>query len=113
MNVFRPIVFARFQGKEPDVERARKTMKEELPRLFDYLEGELQGREFAIGSALSIADVAIASQLAQLALAVGPLDGDRWPALRAHHDRMVARPSFAANLAICRKIVKSPVDLGP
>jgi glutathione S-transferase len=112
MGIFRPIQFARFQGKEPDLDAARKTYAQKLPGRLDYLEGELVGREFFVGDALSIADIASACQLAQLELVAGPLDATRWPSLAAHVERMKKRDSFAPCLAICRKIVKQePVDL--
>ena len=112
MGIFRPIQFARFQGKDPDVETAKKTYNEKLPRLLDYLEGELTGGEFLVGGAFSIADIAMACTLVQLELVAGPLDAGRWPGVAAHVERMKARPSFGPCIEICRKIVKQdPIDL--
>ncbi len=111
LGVFRPIMFARFQKKEPDLETARQTWNEKLPRVFDYLEGELAGKKFLIGAAMSIADISVACQLTNLELVAGLPDSARWPAVVAHTERMRDRKSFAANLAICRKIIKEPVDL--
>ena len=111
MGLFRPIVFPRFAGKEPDIETAKKTWKEGLPPLFDYLEGELTGRDFLVGDRFSIADIAVTCQLTQIELAAGLPDESRWPSLVGLVERTKARPSFAGNLAICRKIVKEPVDL--
>lgn len=112
MGIFRPIQFARFQGKEPDVETAKKTYATKLPRPLDYLEGELEGSEFLVGDALSIADISLACTLAQLEFVAGPLDATRWPGVAAHVARMTARPSFVPSLEICRKIVKqAPIDL--
>ena len=58
-GIFRPLMFPRFQGKEPDVETAKKTWHEKLPPLFDYLEGELSSDlgsgGYLVGSACSIA----------------------------------------------------------
>jgi glutathione S-transferase len=112
MGVFRPIQFARFQGKEPDLATARKTYSEKLPRPLDHLEGELRDREYLVGEALSVADLALACQLVQLELVAGPLDASRWPSVAAHVERMKKRESFTPTLAVCRKIVKqAPVDL--
>jgi glutathione S-transferase len=111
MGVFRPIMFARFQKKEPDLETARKTWNEKLPRVFDYLEGELAGKEFLIGDALSIADIAVACQLTNLELVAGLPDSGRWPNIVAHTERTRDRKSFAANLAFCRKIIMEQIDL--
>jgi glutathione S-transferase len=112
MGIFRPIQFARFQGKEPDLDTARKTYADKLPRPLDYLEGEIGSRRFLVGDALSIADVSVASMLFQLELVAGPLDESRWPGLAGLVERMTKRESFAPCIAICRKIVKQdPVDL--
>lgn len=119
LGIFRPLMFPRFQGKEPDVATARATFHEKLPRLFDYLEETLadagaEGPEAArhmLGGALSIADIAVAVQLAQLEFVAGLPDVRRWPRAVTFAERMIARPSFAPNLAICRKIVKERISL--
>jgi glutathione S-transferase len=119
MGIFRPIMFARFQGKPPDIETAKASWNDKLPRLFDYLEGELEGAGAAkpedarhlLGGTLSIADIAVGVQLAQLEMVAGLPDVRRWPRAVTFAERMIARPSFAPNLAICRKIVKERVDL--
>ncbi len=112
MGIFRPIQFARFQGKDPDVATARKTYAEKLPRPLDYLEGEFDGSLFVVGDTFSIADIAVVVQLVQLSLVAGPLDADRWPNLADLFDRLTSRPSFKPCLEICHKIVKQdPIDL--
>ena len=99
-------------GKEPDIEAAKKTYAEKLPRPLDYLENEIGDGGFLIGGALSIADVSLACQLAQLELIAGPLDAARWPGVAGLVERLTQRESFQPCLAICRKIVKQePVDL--
>jgi glutathione S-transferase len=112
MGIFRPIQFKRFQGEEPDVETARRTYAEKLPRPLDYLEGEVGEAGFLVGDTLSIADISLACQLVQLELVAGPLDAARWPGLAGLVGRLAGRESFAACIAICRKIVKQdPLDL--
>ena len=119
LGIFRPLMFPRFQGKPPDIETAKGTWREKLPRLFDYLEEELESAGAAkpedarhlLGGALSIADVAIGVQLAQLEMVAGLPDVRRWPRAVTYAERLMARPSFAPNLAICRKIVKERVNL--
>ncbi len=108
MGLFRPLVMAKMMGRDPDVDRARKTLNEDLPPLFDYLERELSGREFAIGDAFSIADISIATQFGNFRLAGAKIDSARWPALDAYIDRMHKRPSFAACLAEERKLLPAP-----
>jgi len=111
MGIFRPIMFPRFQGKEPDLDTARKTWQEKLPRIFDYLEGEVAGREYLVEDVFGIADIAVGCQFVNLSVVAGLPDAARWPALVAYAEKLLARPSIASNLAICRKIVKEPVDL--
>ena len=111
MGIFRPIMFPRFAGKEPDLDTARKTWQKKLPRYFDYLEGEIAGREFLVGETLSIADIAVGCQLMNLSVVAGLPDAARWPELVAYAEKQLARPSVASNLAICRKIAKEPFDL--
>ena len=112
MGIFRPIQFARFAGKDPDLATARQNYVERLPGPLDYLEGELDGHEFLVGSTLTIADITAVCVLTQLELVAGPLDASRWPALAGLVKRLSARPSFVPCLEICHKIVKQdPIDL--
>jgi glutathione S-transferase len=112
LGVFRPIQFNRFQGKQPDLDAARKTYAEKLPRPLDYLENEMGSGEFLVGDSMSIADVALTCQLVQLELVAGPLDAARWPGVAGLVERLSKRESFAPCIAISRKIVKQdPVDL--
>ena len=95
-----------------DVDEAKKTYAERLPRPLDYLESEVGSREFLVGDALSIADLSLACQLAQLELIAGPLDAARWPGVAGLVRRLTQRESFQPCLAICRKIVtQDPIDL--
>ena len=112
MGIFRPIVFPIFAKKDPDIETARKTVRSRLPRFLDYLESEISGRDFLVGDAFSIADLSVATQLMNLELAVGLPRAESYPGLMALVDRVKERPSVASNLSICRKILKTPVDLG-
>jgi glutathione S-transferase len=105
LGVFRPIMFPRFQGKESDLDTARSTWNDKLPRYFDYLESVLDGGEHFVGDAFSIADLAVACQLTQLDLVVGPPDANRWPALAGHLEGAKARPSFQGNLEACGKML--------
>lgn len=99
-GVFRPrIVFPLAQKVAPDEETVAKAVAEELPPLFDYLEGRCAGREYLVGDSFGIADIAVATTFGNLRHAEVAPDPARWPALAAYVDRMLARPSFAACLA--------------
>ena len=104
--LFRPIFFPLMQGKEPDLETARKTFREKLPEIFGYLESSLADDGYFVGGALTLADIAVTGQLAQLDLTIGPLDANRWPKLAAHYQKIAGSEGIAANLAICAEILK-------
>ncbi len=105
LGLFRPIIFNLFQRKEPDVETARKTWNEKLPPLWDYLEQYLDGRSFFIGENVTIADISVASQIAQTEMLAGLPDKSRWPSLVAHFEAMKAHDCFQRNNAVCDKIM--------
>jgi glutathione S-transferase len=115
MKLFRPVLFPRFAGKESDIETARHTYQEVLPRHFDYLEQALDGGAFFVGDKFSIADIAVGAQLTQLDIVTDTPDADRWPALARHTEMIKAHPGFVDNLAACKKmlgkLVPEKVDL--
>lgn len=98
-GLLRTLVAAPARGEPPDLERARKTYHQDLPPLFSYLEGEIGDREFIVGETFSIADIALASQLAGMRITRVPMDARRWPSLAAYTQRHLARPSFQVRLA--------------
>lgn len=104
MELFRPIIFPLFGGQPSDLETAKKTWAEKLPRMFDYLEASLDGKSFLVGDKYSVADIGVAAQMTQIDLVVGLPDKGRWPALVAHTEAMKARAGFAENLAASSKM---------
>jgi glutathione S-transferase len=105
LGLFRPLVMAKLFGKEPDVERARTTLREELPPVFDYLESSIANRQFLVGDSFGIADISVASQFVNFNHTGATLDTSRWPSLAAYVERMLARPSFAACVEAERKVL--------
>ena len=79
-TAFKERVLTRLSGGEPDETRIRKAVDLKLPPLLDYLEEELSGDHF-VGNSLSLADIAIASQLISFEHSGEQLDGTRWPKL--------------------------------
>jgi len=77
-----------------DLAAADKAQAEDLPRLLDYLEGEMTAGGFLVEDRLTLADIAIASVLANLLHAGETID--RWPKVKEFAERMHARPSFAS-----------------
>ncbi len=98
-KVFRPLVLGPMM-KQPVTDEVRaaveQTLTEEVAPMWDYLEGEIAGREFFAGDALSIGDIMVASVHVNLLHAGIDVDAGRYPGLAAFLGRMFARPSFAA-----------------
>lgn len=105
MGMFRPMVFPRMQGKEPDVERARKTLREDFPPIFDYMAGLIGDREFLLGGSFGIADIALATSFVNFHHAGGTIDAARWPTVHAYIERIHERPSFAACIADEKRMI--------
>jgi len=76
-----------------------KAINEELPPLFDYLEGQLGNGDWLVGRSFSIADIGVATQFAQASFCGVSPEAKRWPKLAAYVDRALARPSFAGAIA--------------
>ena len=81
-------------GQKPDESVCEKTLKTDLPPLYDYLEKELGGNEYFVGGKYSIADISVASMLATYGHAGEAIDSGRWPKLDAFGQRILARPAF-------------------
>ncbi len=95
-KIFFPrIVGKRFMGKEPDEAAIQKTIDEELPPRFDYLEAQLGAGPYLVGDRLSIGDVAVTSMFVNLSYAGESVDARRWPKLARYVATHFERPSFA------------------
>lgn len=114
LGIFRPIFFAVTKGEEPDIAKAKDTWANTLPPIFGFLDKELEGRTFCAEDAVSIADITLTCVLMQIALVAEMPLGD-YPALAAHYDRMIARPSIAGPYAkadtMIRKALPERFDL--
>ena len=97
-GVFFPIVIAPAMMDKPVTDEVRagvdKAIAEDLCPMWEYLEGEIKGKEFFVGDRFSIADITAASIHVNLYLADVDIDKDRFPAFADFIQRMFARPSF-------------------
>jgi len=80
---------------EPDMAAVQTALTEELPPLFAFLEGRIEG-PYLVGDRLTMADIAVASPFVNLQLAGHPLDAARWPKLAGWLASILARPSFVS-----------------
>ena len=94
-KIFFPKILAPLFFQKPvDEEAIQKAVKEDLPPLFDYLEGQIRESKPIVGETFSIGDIGIASPFVNLKLAGFDVDGKRWPKLAAFVERVHSRPSF-------------------
>lgn len=91
---FNRIVAPKFMGCEGDLAVADAAERDELPNALDYLERHApEPGGFLVGNSLTLADIAVASPLANLRHTQTSLD--RFPRTKAWGDSILARPSFA------------------
>jgi glutathione S-transferase len=101
VQVFGPKIFMekvlakRFFNREPNLEVAEKAVKEEVPPICDYLEGQLRG-DYLAGNQFSIGDIGVCSQFVNLFHAGVAIDTKRFPKLARYVARVHERPSFKA-----------------
>jgi glutathione S-transferase len=97
--VFRNRVIMPLLGRPCDEDKVQKALSEVIPPLFSYLNDELAGKAYLVGERMTIADIALASQLVNMRHGGETVDGERFPHLAAHAERMHARPAFAKAIA--------------
>jgi DNA-directed RNA polymerase beta' subunit len=93
---FARVIGPRFMNRPPDEVAIQKTIDEEVPPLFDYLEQEVGDQQFLVANRFTIADIGIATQFVNFKLAGCSVDTKRWPRLAAYVERIHNRPSFKA-----------------
>lgn len=85
------------QGSDEAV--VERQMKQIVPPVFDYLEGETPEQGWMVGASFGIADIALGTVFVQLRHCGEAIDPDRWPRLAQYAERVLARPSFASIVA--------------
>ena len=64
--------------------------------MFDYLEKEVDGKDYLVANRFTIADIGVATIFVNYQFAGGVVDPKRWPKLAAYLQRILSRPSFKA-----------------
>jgi glutathione S-transferase len=93
---FQRFVGPKFMGQETDQAAVDAALNDEIPPIFDYLEGELGDDGFLVGDHFSIADIAATSPFVNFAIVGESVDAGRWPKLAAYVERIHARPHYKA-----------------
>lgn len=104
---FNRVVAPIFMGRDGDEGIAARAEAEELPPILDFLEGQVPGGDsYFVGDSLTLADLAIASPMANLSHLGIEMDAKRHPRLAAWVANMLARPSFAQSVATERALLE-------
>lgn len=93
-KVFFNRIVAPLMGMPNDLAAADAALAQELPKLYAYLETQIHG-EFLVGDTLTVADISVASMLANMALCDGSPETAKYPKLCAWVTKIHARPTFA------------------
>lgn len=88
----------RFFKTEGDEALVRATLTEQLPKVFDYLETQIDG-PYLVGGAFSAADISLASPFHNFRMAKAEVDATRWPKLARWVAETLERPSFVQAIA--------------
>lgn len=95
-GIFFERVIKKMMRGQPDEALVAETLRDKLPRAFDYLEREVGGNTFLVAGMFSIADISVATHFVNLSHAGEAVDGNRWPRLSQYVQRILARGSFKA-----------------
>ena len=95
-KIFFNRVVMKLMGKTGDEALAAATEREELPRLFAYLEGQIPASGFLVEDRFTLADIAVVSPFVNLQHAGVTPDAAAYPKTAAYVDAMLRRASFAA-----------------
>ena len=94
-RVVKPAIFKQ-ETNQAVIDQA---LKQELPKIFDYLTQCLGEDEFMVGGAFSIADIALTSPFVNFAIAGERVDAERWPQIAAYVERVHSLPCYAPIVA--------------
>ena len=97
-SVFFNRVLAKPMGLEVN-EQAIAAALEKLPKHWDYLEQQLEGKQYFVANRLTLADLAVVTHWVNFGYGGEQLDVERWPNLVAHKERVLGRQSGQALLA--------------
>lgn len=84
-----------FQHRKPDEELVKQTLEEEVPPIFDYLEGIVKGEQYLVNDELSIGDIALMSHLVSYEYSGHEIDASQWKKLSNYYLFMRKTPLFA------------------
>jgi len=101
-RVLAPVIFKRPANQE-EIDLA---INVELPVIFDYLSGQLQG-DYLVADTLTLADIAVCGLFVSMKHSGVICDAAKWPTLAAYIERVQAQPIFQKVITEEQMIMKS------
>jgi glutathione S-transferase len=95
------------QNLPTDQGKIDAVLTEVIPEVFGYLDRMAAGDGFLVGSAMSVADIAVASNLVTYQYVGFDLNRARFPRLAALYDRVLQQPAMREALQRERSVVES------
>jgi glutathione S-transferase len=95
---FARLIGPRFLGVETDLSVADEAQRTEFPKLVDYLESVIPASGYLVEDRFTLADIAVASPFASMALVDCAVDARSHPKTARYLETILARPSFAGLL---------------
>jgi glutathione S-transferase len=92
-GVFRPIFINQLMGKAPDMAVVEDTVANRLPKTLGYLEAQLAGKVFFVEDRLTLADISVYAQIANLEHAQHLPDPSQYPHLMGNFGRVKSQAS--------------------
>jgi len=96
---FQRVIGPRLMGQPTDTAAVEDALKNKLPPLLTWLDEQAKGRDFLVGNAFTIADIALVSPFVNLMHAGERIDAARYPNLARHVGRSFERPSVKELIA--------------
>jgi len=100
------IVHPKMRGVATDQKRVDEVLNKTMPEAFGYLD-QVSGKGFLAGRLMSVADIAVASNLTTYQYIGFELDRDRFPRLAALYDRIIRHPAMREALRREEAVVAS------
>ena len=93
---FQKIVAPMLLKQASDEALIKKALEEDIPQVFDYLEGQLGDADALVGGQFSIGDIGVATAFVNLRHTGNGVDAAKWPKLARYIAAIHSRPSFKA-----------------
>jgi glutathione S-transferase len=108
-HLFNQVVIRRFVwGESPDEEVLRKARETEIPEILDYLESVIPAAGYLF-SAVSVADVAIASVFRNASFAKFSIDAECWPRTASFVARVLSHESLVKLRPFEECLLRTPI----